>query len=102
MLRCNMNASAPLLQLGLEDLLGDLRHARKSGDLGRLALLAYCEVRRWARLAGEQQLAEHSSALITQSPLASRDQFLTRVDVLIIELEQARSRLPGPLSAVAA
>jgi hypothetical protein len=100
MLRCNMNASPPPLQLGLEDLLGDLRHARKSGDLGRLALLAYCEVRRWARLAGEQQLAEHSSKLMTQSPLASRDEFLTHVDGLIFELEQARSRFPRRLSAV--
>ena len=101
MLRRNMNVSSAPLRLGLEDLLDDLRHARQSGDLGRLALLAYCEVRRWARLAGEKQLAAHSSELITQSPLATRDQFLTHVDVLIIELEQARSRLPGHLSAVA-
>jgi hypothetical protein len=49
------------LQLGLEDLLGDLRYARRRGDLGRLALLLYCDVRRWARLAGEEELAEHSS-----------------------------------------
>jgi hypothetical protein len=93
MLRRNMNASPPLLQLGLEDLLGDLRHARKRGDLGRLALLAYCEVRRWARLAGEQELADHSAGLITQAPLTSRDEFLTHVDRLILELEQARARL---------
>ena len=100
MLQCNMNASSPLLQLGLEDLLGDLRHARKRGDLGRLALLAYCEVRRWARLAGDQELAEHSSELITQSPLTSREEFLTHVDGLIVELEQARSRFSTSLSAV--
>ena len=98
MLRCNMNASAPPLQLGLEDLLGDLRHARKRGDLGRLALLAYCEVRRWARLAGEQDLAEHSAGLITQAPLTSRDEFLSHVDGLILELEQARARFPRELA----
>jgi hypothetical protein len=98
MLRRNMNASPPLLQLGLEDLLGDLRHARKRGDLGRLALLAYCEVRRWARLAGEQELADHSAGLITQAPLTSRDEFLTHVDRLILELELARARLAPELA----
>ena len=101
MLQCNMNTSAPTLQLGLEDLLGDLRHARKRGDLGRLALLAYCEVRRWARLAGEQDLAEHSAGLITQAPLTSRDEFLGHVDGLILELEQARTRFPRELSTTA-
>ena len=94
MLHCNMNASTPALQLGVEDLLGDLQHARRVGDMGRLALLAYCEVRRWARLAGEQGLAEHSSELITRSPCTSRDEFLRHVDGLIVELEQARGRLP--------
>ena len=98
MLRCNMNASLPPLQLGLEDLLGDLRHARKQGDLGRLALLSYCEVRRWARLAGEQQLAERSAGLITQSPLTSRDEFLSHVDSLILDLEEARTRLSAELT----
>ncbi len=83
------------LQLGLEDLLGDLRHARRSGDLGRLALLSYCEVRRWARLAGDTGLAEHSSQLITEGPHANREQFLAHVDALIGELERLRS---GPLS----
>jgi hypothetical protein len=82
-----------LLQLGLDDLLGDLRHARRTGDLGRLALLGYCEVRRWARLAGEQRLAELSSALMTHTPHLDRDQFLAQVDSLIAELEQARARL---------
>jgi hypothetical protein len=83
------------LQLGLEDLLGDLLHARRSGDLGRLALLSYCEVRRWARMAGDAGLAEHSSQLITQGPHASRENFLAHVDALIGELERVR---PGPLS----
>jgi hypothetical protein len=96
MLHCNMNASTVRLQLGLEDLLGDLQCARRGADLGRLALLAYCEVRRWARLAGEHELAEHSSELITHSPHASREQFLAEVDELIVELEQARSRVSDP------
>ena len=48
---CDMGTLSLNLQLGLDDLLGDLRQ-RRSGDLGRLALISYCEVRRWARLAG--------------------------------------------------
>lgn len=91
MLRRNMNDSTTHLQLSLEDLLGDLQYARRSGDLGRLALLSYCEVRRWARLAGRQEIAERSSELITHGPHASRDEFLAHVDGLIVELEHARS-----------
>ena len=90
MLHCNMNASSLSLQNGLEDLLGDLRFARRKGDLGRLALLTYCEVRRWARQAEAQELARHSSALVSNFPHASRDDFLAAVDELIAELEQVR------------
>ena len=90
MLHCNMKASFVSLQNGLEDILGDLRFARRSGDLGRLALLAYCEVRRWAREAGAQELAKHSSELINNCPYASRGEFLAAVDALIVELEHAR------------
>lgn len=86
MLHRNMTAALSL-QLGLEDLLADLRHARRSGDLGRLALLAYCEVRRWAREAGNSLLAEHASELITGSPPVSREAFLEHIDDLIHELE---------------
>jgi hypothetical protein len=85
-----MTGSSLQLQLGLEDLLGDLWHARRRGDLGRLALLSYCEVRRWARMAGNQRLAEHSSELITHGPHASREEFLAQVDDLIGELERMR------------
>ena len=99
MLRCNMNASTVRLQFGLEDLLGDIQSARRTADLGRLAFLAYCEVRRWARMAGEHGLAKHSSELITRSPHASREQFLAEVDELIVELEQVRSRVSGPTPA---
>ncbi|MBK6853237.1 MAG: hypothetical protein IPG93_17000 [Burkholderiales bacterium] len=48
-----MNALTPKLKLGLDDLLADLWYARRSGDLGRLALVTYYEVRRWAKLAGD-------------------------------------------------
>ncbi|MDO9074014.1 MAG: hypothetical protein Q7U73_12180 [Rubrivivax sp.] len=87
-----MIAHSVPLQLGLEDLLGDLHHARRTRDLGRLAWLAYCEVRRWARMAGEHALAEHSSELITHAPHTSREAFLAEVDELIFELELARQR----------
>lgn len=65
-----------------------------------MAWLAYCEVRRWARMAGEEALAEHSSALITHSPHANREAFLAEIDELIFELEQARLR--GQVTATAA
>lgn len=103
MLHCNMNAVAT--RLILEDLLADLRHARRTGDLGRLAFVAYCEVRRWARDAGEAVLAERASDLVISSPFASRDVFLERVDELIQGLEQVRLEpgapliLPPPVSA---
>jgi hypothetical protein len=96
MLRCNMTAALSL-QLGLEDLLADLRHARRSGDLGRLALLAYCEVRRWAREAGNSPLAEHASELITGSPAVSREAFLGRIDKLIHELEDVPAFASKPV-----
>jgi hypothetical protein len=86
MLHCNMNIS-PSLQLDLEDLLADLQHARRSGDLGRMALLCYCEVRRWARKAGQTELAELSAAMITGSPHGSREAFLADMDRLVRKLE---------------
>jgi hypothetical protein len=92
MLHRNMNALPLYLQLGLEDLLGDLRHARRTADLGRLALLTYCEVRRWARLAGDHGLAEHSASLFSETPLARREDFLNQVDVLIAELDQINTQ----------
>lgn len=92
MLHCNMNTTTSM-QLGLDDLLADLRHARRTGDLGRLALVAYCEVRRWAREARESALAEHSAHMMLGGPHASRETFLADIDALIDELEQARLRL---------
>ena len=89
MLHCNMNTTLTL-QLGLDDLLADLRHARRTGDLGRLALVAYCEVRRWARDAGAPELADRTAEIITSSPHASRELFLEHIDGLIDALEQLR------------
>ena len=92
MLHCNMTKSTTLL-LGLDDLLAEFRHARRSGDLGRLALIAYCDVRRWARLAGETAIAGRAAAMFTAEPHASREAFLGEVDALMVELEQAQGRL---------
>jgi hypothetical protein len=87
-----MSPSNLHLQLGLDDLLGDLRFARRRDDLGRLALICYCEVRRWARMAGCQDLAEHSE-MVMNAPPESREAFLARIDSLIVELENARGAL---------
>ena len=92
MLHCNMTASPSLnLRLDLEDVLGNLYYARRNGDLGRLALLTYCEVRRWARLAHAEELAQHASDLVARHPHPSRDAFLTLVDEMIDELELIRT-----------
>lgn len=99
MLHCNilfaMNIS-PSLQLDLEDLLADLHHARRSGDLGRMALLCYCEVRRWARKAGQADLAAVSAAMITGSPHASRQAFLEDMDKLVQQLEALQPAAARP------
>jgi hypothetical protein len=88
MLRCNMKHFSQSLKTGLEDLLADLWHARRVGDLGRLAFLCYYEVRRWARVAEEPELAEHASVLVTRSPYADRRSFMVDVDQVITELER--------------
>lgn len=89
-----MNASISI-RLGLEDLLADLHHARKHTELGRLALLAYCEVRGWARQAGEAGIAEQSTNMFTTSPCVNKDEFLTKVDALIASLEQILETAPA-------
>jgi hypothetical protein len=83
------------LSSGLDDLLVDLRLARQDNDLGRLVLLAYCEVRRWARKAGEFDIAEQASDLVTGIPHASRADFIAHVDRLIQALELIQPR-PAP------
>lgn len=98
MLHCNMNVP-PTACLRLDDLLGELRHARRGSDLGRLAMVSYCEVRRWAREVGEHDIAQHSSALVVNSPHDTRERFLSQIDYLITELEEARSRLQSRTAA---
>lgn len=95
MLHCNMKISSTL-QLGLDDLLGDLQHARRSDQLGRLAVIAYCDVRRWARQAHEWGVAERAVTMFTAEPHASREAFLEQVDRLMFDLEQARARFARP------
>lgn len=95
MLHCNMEPKMIDSQWGLDDLLADLHHARKRGDLGRLAFVAYCDVRRWAREAGRHVLAEQASRLITESPHQSREAFLQQIDLLILELEGLRQPEPA-------
>lgn len=80
------------LRRGLDDLTGDIVHARRNADLGRLALLCYCEIRHWARLAGEERLAELSCALIAEQPARDRKEFLGRVDDVISELQDVCDR----------
>ncbi len=95
MLQCNMMNS---ISVGLDDLLDDLQQARWSGDMGKLALIAYCDVRCWARQAGEFGVAERSTAMFTEQPHSSREAFLDQIDQLIAELLRARSRLSEPAS----
>ncbi|MFZ4649507.1 MAG: hypothetical protein ACOYLV_02255 [Rubrivivax sp.] len=91
------------LAIGLEDLLADMHHAQRAGDLGRLALVAFCDARRWARQAGETDLAELTERLFASSPQHSREAFLAGIEALIAGLERARGRFardphPDPLS----
>ncbi len=82
-------------QLLLEDLLAELTYARRRGDLGRLALIAWCEVRRWARQAGHAGLAELSETMFADQPHASREAFLLQVDRLIDELSLLQAARAG-------
>jgi hypothetical protein len=87
MLQRNMDHSLGI-QLGLDDLLADLHYARRAQELGRLALLAYCEVKGWARQAGKPDIADDAMKMFTENPCVSRDEFLTRIDTLIATLER--------------
>jgi len=96
MLHCNMNTSLEL-QLRLDDLLAELQHARRNYELGRLALLIYCEVRCWARQANEPTLAAHAGAMFTEQPPVSREVFLAQVDSLIAQVTAVSLKYYGPL-----
>jgi hypothetical protein len=86
MLHCNMTNSIDI-QLGLEDLLANLHFARKHDQLGRLALLAYCEVKGWARRAGKSDVADTALRMFSDNPCISKDAFLAGIDGLIATLE---------------
>ena len=86
MLHCNMTISIDI-QLGLEDLLADLHYACKNDQLGRLALLAYCEVKGWARRAGKLDVADAALRMFSENPCVSKDEFLQGVDKLIATME---------------
>lgn len=86
MLRCIMT-SPNNIQCALEDLLAELHFARRNNQLGRLALLAYCEVKGWARKAGYSELADAALRMFAESPCVSKDAFLRGIDDLIAMLE---------------
>lgn len=90
MLHCSMNDGnvTDQLRVRLEDLTAEIEHARRAMELGHLAALCYCDVRPWARRAGESKLADLSWRLSTQQPPLDRAAFLARIDRLIEELEQ--------------
>ncbi|HET7525287.1 MAG TPA: hypothetical protein VFK10_05025 [Burkholderiaceae bacterium] len=91
MLHRNMSTQlTPALRTGLDDVLGNLVHARRNDDLGRLALLTYWDVRSWARWAHRDALASLASTLVIGEPVPNRAAFLKVVDDVIAELERIR------------
>ena len=94
MLHCSMISSTLSVGLfhALQDLAAEVLHARRDSDLPHLATLCYCEVRPWARSAGEQRLADLSWALCTQDLPLNRTIFLEQIDLLIEELEHTCKR----------
>lgn len=86
MLQRNMNDSISI-QLGLEDLLAELHFARRNDQIGRLAFLAYCEVKAWARRAGKPDLADTAQRMFSDCPFASKVAFLDGIEDLITTLE---------------
>ena len=96
MLHCTMEILSSNLLVGLEDLAADVAHARRHEDLGRLALLCYCELRPWARRAQEERLAELTWSMSQRAPASSRELFLQRVNAVIQELESVCRRAGRP------
>jgi hypothetical protein len=92
MLHRNMDAELEL-RLALEDVLAQLWHARRSGDLGRLAHVGFSEVQRWARDARESRLVAQSREFLALCPYRSRDDLVFAIDRLIAQVEFAHSHL---------
>lgn len=92
MLHCSMEDTVST-QLALEDVLAALWHARRAGDVGRLAHLGYSEVHRWARARRDEVLMAHARALLTDCPYRNRQEFMFAIDRLIAEVEHAHVQL---------
>ena len=75
-------------QHGLEDLLADLHLARQHEQIGRLALLIYCDVKRWARLAGKSDVADMALRMFAMKPSPSREDFLRDIDQILESLHR--------------
>ena len=102
MLHRNMNTEvASPLRLDLEDVLGSLQYARRMGDVGRLVHLTYWDVRKWARWAHRDALAERAADLVRAQPQPSRSAFLAIVDDVIEELERIRLEDTNGLTSLA-
>ena len=93
------------IQHALEDLLADLHFARQHEQLGRLALLAYCDVKRWARQAGKRDVADMALRMFAEQPCLSKADFLQGIDRLVGALqwhEKDFQRSEGRFSAALA
>jgi hypothetical protein len=86
MLQCSMTKSINI-ELILEDLLADLNNARNHDQLGRLALLAYYDLKGWARQAGKPEIAALAMRMFSQNPCLSKDDLLQNIDQLIATLQ---------------
>lgn len=65
------------------ELVADLLFARECEQLGKLALLAYCDVKRWARETGRSDVAEMSVRLVSESASMDKQTFLRGIDGLL-------------------
>jgi hypothetical protein len=80
------------LRLALEDLLAQLWHARRTGDLGRLAHLGFSDVQRWGRTARESLLVARAHELLAKCPYDTREDLIWAIDRLIADVEFAHSQ----------
>ena len=80
-------ASQEFRSLALFRLLADLHGARQQEQLGRLALLAFCDVKRWARQAGKTDVADMALRMFAEKPCLSKEDFLHGIDHLITALQ---------------
>jgi hypothetical protein len=74
-------------QLALEDLLADLNFALEHDQIGRLALLAYCEAKGWGRWSGKHDVADRALEMFSHCPYNTKQEFLEDINNLIATLE---------------